>query len=398
MPLFMLPSFYMYLNPGSVTIPNLIITLFLLLWFYKYKKLWKEGDFDRSFFIKLFIVVNSIIYIRGFSNVIIQSDMYNMVTGLLVYCIIFPQLIYLSTPEKTFTIWKSFLSIGALLCLISFFTPIEETTYNVAYNASFLCCFIFCLPYLSKKWTIIILVLSFLMVTYDIECRSNLIGYILPFIIVICYPIFGKRINMKAYYYLMFLMPVILLVLGALGVFNVFTYMAESSDFQIEGADRTVTVDSRTGIFVDVIGGLYNQNAILFGLGGNGRVETHIAQNLDFSEVYKYGRSGTESGMLNYILQAGILGLIAYGGLILRGSYNAIFKSNNDFMKMLGLYMVFKYVFSFIEDRIMLNAHSLYIFLWIGMCYNRTFRNMSNTEFKTYVCNIFNNKMKRYEN
>lgn len=56
--------------------------------------------------------------------------------------------------------------------------------------------------------------------------------------------------------------------------------------------------------------------------------------------------------MLNFIQHGGLLGLIAYGLLITIAAYLAMFKSRNDFMRMLGLFLVFKFAYSFIEDEL----------------------------------------------
>ena len=94
--------------------------------------------------------------------------------------------------------------------------------------------------------------------------------------------------------------------------------------------------------------------------------------------------------MLNYIQYGGLIGFILYGLLLVIASYKATFLSNNSFMTSLGLFVAFKFLYSFIEDQIMFNAHSFYIFLWVGMCYNKTFREMTNEQIKEYLNKIFN--------
>ena len=113
-------------------------------------------------------------------------------------------------------------------------------------------------------------------------------------------------------------------------------------------------------------------------------------QYIYYSKIYKFGRPGTESGMLNYIQYGGLIGFILYGLLLVVASYKATFLSNNNFMISLGLFVAFKFLYSFIEDQIMFNAHSFYIFFWVGMCYNKTFRDMTSEQIKEYLNKIFN--------
>ena len=112
-------------------------------------------------------------------------------------------------------------------------------------------------------------------------------------------------------------------------------------------------------------------------------------KHYNFDEIYAHGRSGTESGMLNYIQYGGLIGFFIYGLLLIVGSYRAVFKSNNRLMVLIGLYIAFKFLFSFVEDRVGFQPHTFYLFLTIGMCYNVKLREMDDDEITEYIQQVF---------
>jgi hypothetical protein len=76
-----------------------------------------------------------------------------------------------------------------------------------------------------------------------------------------------------------------------------------------------------------------------------------------------------------------------------KASYLAIYKSGNVYIKIVGLYISFRWLYTWVED--FTNFDLNYIFLWIliSMCYSASFRNMSEQEFKTWVRGIFKAKL-----
>jgi len=149
--------------------------------------------------------------------------------------------------------------------------------------------------------------------------------------------------------------------------------------------------DSRTAIYTDVFTELSKQNSYILGLGGNGKTNTSLIydESGDYDKIYKEGRRGTESGMLNHFQYSGIIGAFSYWLLLAASSFKAIFKSNNHFCKMLGLFMAFKVFYSFVEDQIMVNVESFYLMFLIGMCSNWKFRGFKDIEIKKRLNFIF---------
>lgn len=67
-------------------------------------------------------------------------------------------------------------------------------------------------------------------------------------------------------------------------------------------------------------------------------------------------------------------------------------------MKLIGLYIAFRWLFSWIED---VNNFSLnYFMLWImmGMCYSYSFRDMTNKEVVFWIRGIFDARYIHFQN
>ena len=151
-----------------------------------------------------------------------------------------------------------------------------------------------------------------------------------------------------------------------------------------KGKTQDVFVDSRTEVYSDVLSQLSFDNAFVFGLGASGKTKTHLTnvQNSDFDKVYKEGRRGTESGMLNYIQYGGFLGALFYLILFMRASYLAVYRSNNWLIIMIGMWVSFKGFYSFIEDTTVFSVSTIFIFISIGLCFNNELRSLQDDEIK----------------
>lgn len=386
--LIFLPAIYIGFYPGKIVIIRSLCGILFMLFYFTNIKYWRTHEFDGKVFLNLYFIYCAITYFRGFLNIDSTKDLINLGSDLLLRSFLVPYFVYLSSLYSSLYIWKSLIKFGIPLSFITFFFPPADGMMSFAHNVTFLNVFILCIPYVKKKYIMAIIGLVILAVFMNLERRSILLNNLIPFIILIGWPILRKKNIRKYIFYLLISSPLIFLSLGVIGFFNIFEY-ASSLDFSLhENSARAFTVDSRTGIYTDVLQELKRKDAYLYGLGGNGKTKTSLTFStvFDYFSLYKNGRESTESGMLNHIQYGGFLGLLSYGLLLIMAAYKALFESKNDFVKMLGLFMSFKFLYSFIEDQVQFNAHTFYIFLWIGLCYNKAFRNMSN---KT-ITNFFN--------
>lgn len=387
--LILFPALFTGFFPGKIVIVRTLCYLTFLFWFLCiYKKLPKK-EFDTKKSFHFYMWFNTIMYIRGFFNIMHWSDYLYLIDGLFP-AFIFPLCLYLSTPYNLSKIFKSFMTIGVIMAIINAFYPPTDGMMTMAHNIMWFNIFIFFYPYIKKKYYIIILIAAFAIISYDFDRRSVILGYLIPLIILLGFPFIKIIFIRKCIFYIGVLTPLILLSLFITNKFNIFKFMGEEYSVSIDENTRQLTVDSRTGIYKDVTEAIFNSNKWYIpyiGLGGNGKVKA--TNNGEASIGLQNLRNSQEAGMLNYIQYGGIWGLIAYGLFLLTASYKALFKSKNDFMIMMGAFLLFKFLYSFIQDTIVANAHTYYHFLWIGMCFNTKLRIMTNQQIKDWINSLF---------
>ena len=397
--LMLFPAIYTGFYPGKIVVVSAVcfgLASLLLIVFRKYLYL---SDFDYRTVLQVLLIYNTITYIRGFFNIELPSDVYALCSNLIYTSFIVPFFVFLAHPRYLYIIFHSMLTWGLLCCLLCYWFPPSDGFMSFQHNMSFCNVFMLAIPYLKRKHIVLLTILAAWSVLYDTDRRSILISAIVPVVIVLLYPAIKVGAIKKISFFVTFSLPPILLLCGLLGVFNVFQDLNIDKDITLEENNRALYTDSRTGIYEDVFGELSRQNKLIYGLGANGKTYTSLLEsvNQDYSPIYKKGRGGTEAGMLNYFQYGGIIGYFVYTLLFFGACYLAMFKSNNRFVCMLGFYMCFKYIYSYVEDANSMNASLFYFYIWLGICYCRLLRSMTDQQVKEYFHAIFsfNNGRKR---
>lgn len=398
-----IPAFFVFVFPGKINAISMLcsyplIFLLILFVFKKYKQ-----PLDGKLVISIFIFYNIVIFIRGIIDAKSNEDWSVLVSTSISIFLFLPLTIYLGAKNETLKVlFKTFFKYVLLLSFILLFKD-DLGFMDFAHTVSPLYLLIIFSPYLNKKWRLIILFLALISFFSDLAVRSNLLNIALAYLISFTY--YFRRINLTRSFikfsrYFILSAPAIFLVLAITGVFNIFKISEFIGEYSVDlenGKSQDMAVDSRTGIYLDVILGLNKEDAFIWGLGGSGKTETHLADLSwgNFDKVYKEGRRGTESGMLNYAQWGGIIGVLIYMMLFIRSSYFGIYKSSNWLLVMIGLWVAFKGLFSFIEDRLFFSIYSLFIFISIGMCFNKVLRDMTDEEIKVFLRSLFSKEKKK---
>jgi hypothetical protein len=264
--------------------------------------------------------------------------------------------------------------------------------------------FVLFIPYIKYRWSILVFVVAFFSVAFDITYRTNLIRIIFSVLLLLLYfylklEIFGgRKIKIKMLNFIMgvlFFLPLVFVTLGYSGVYNVFS---KGEDIQISDVETLAGTESKGGISVDTRTFLYEEvtssmlrrgSSFIFGQGGGSGYDT-----IFFSDqvMNLSGRYQTEVGVLNLLLYSGLIGVILYTLMIFISAFYAINKSNNHLSKMLGLFLAFRFVLMFIEDFQGLDLNFFVIWVAIGMCLSTKFRSLTNTELIQFFT-LNNNKM-----
>tara|TARA_B110000238_G_scaffold172480_1_gene190970 strand:- start:947 stop:2221 length:1275 start_codon:yes stop_codon:yes gene_type:complete len=389
-----IPVVFTSFFPGKIAIITMLCCYPLIFFRFFLKN--NTINFDANFYIRLFQIYTAIVFLRGLMDANSDEDWRVMFSTLIPIYLFVNFSMYLVVNKAAFvTIFYTFFSYCLILSFIILFNG--SNAFSMAISPIYIV--ILMMPYLSKKFKIVILSLALVSFFSDLQNRSNMINIIMAILIAMTF-IFKKNrltLSLMRFSRMIFLtLPVLFLVLGLTGVFNVFLIGEAYSDLKIStasGNDQEILVDSRTGIYADVFKQLVKEDAIPFGLGASGKIETSLVDNINnltFAEIYKEGRRGAESGMLNYIQWGGLVGGVFYFLLFVKASYYGLFQSKNWFCTMLGLWLAYKGLYSFIEDRPGFSINIIFIFLSIGICLNKEIRQISDYKMKllfTYIIN-----------
>lgn len=395
--LIFIPGIFTAFYPGKIVVISFICLIPIL--FYLSNKILNfkiNEEFDNKGVINFYFIFSIITYVRGIFDINSEQDFIVLFSNTTFTLLLYPLFIYLAKFKYSLRVLNALVSIALPLSFVTLFLKPHDMFYDFQHNMSFIYIFVFFIPFIEIKWKLIILLICVFIPFYDLSRRSPLINSAVPLIILFIYYIFPISVfrNLsKIGFFLLITTPVIFLVLGLFGSFNIFNIGESFNEINITKSSnqRNMLVDSRSAIYQDVFSELSRQNSIIYGLGGNGKTRTSLIYDDQgsFDKIYKEGRRATESAMLNQFQYGGIIAAFAYWLLLSVASYNAIFKSNSGIMLMIGLFVAFKVLFSFIEDQLQPNAATFYMMFIIGLCYNNKLRSLKDFHIKTLSKFIF---------
>jgi hypothetical protein len=312
---------------------------------------------------------------------------------------------------KAFTIKEMFFSpyVGLSLFPMLFFTfGVNPKYFHMINKILFMYCiliFIFSIPFLSyfelqffllipifyiivtfplqlPRDRILTLIISVTVIITSMTNRAGVIRIFMSyFIVVIFYLILKMKVSRKLINVIVFLAiitPFFLLYLGLKGK-DVFK-MVLGENNEAGYRQESFRSDTRTFLYVDVFRDLKINRAFIFGKGINAGYESE-----DFET---YSRVAVEVGFLQILLKTGILGFILYISLIISAIYKALNKSENFFMKYLGLFLCGYILLIFIENIIAFNLFNVVIWCVVGMCHSKELRALNDKEIKDLFLNV----------
>lgn len=366
------------LVPGMVGIPSLIAKLMIAYFLYYFYGTSQYDSLDGKNVLGIWIFILLIGIFRAFifnysSYDGIRDSILALLNLAIVYCV------YLGSFKNIIYYLRAFVVI-MLPCAI--FSDIIWKGYgltDVAHILYPISMFLLLVPYMNKKWKMILIVIALYSIFHDISVRANILLLGFSFILLILFACSKRHYSIrlkKTIWVGCLTLPIIFLFLGISGRYNIFTELM-SSPIQISGGtkDRSYFVDSRTIVYVDVFNSIDNTESLIFGKSPVSKIKTHMALR---DSSYREGRNSTESGFLNILYFYGIIGVICFWCLVAYSSYKAIFCSNNKLAILLGLFVSFKFLFFFIEEP----SFSMVTYFAIGLCLNPAFREMVDENIK----------------
>lgn len=258
---------------------------------------------------------------------------------------------------------------------------------------------LFFIPVLTKRQRIVLLIATIVVLVADLGARSNVIKFGIPFFILLMYYLRNfltikivERVRIA-----LFIIPIVLFVLGVSGMFNVFKmdeyikgeYKSMGVDGEGNREEQDLIVDTRTFLYEEVLESAVNNNYWLLGRtparGNDSETFGVFAAEL----TGRYERLSNEIGLANVFTWTGLVGVILYSLVFFRSSYLAVNKSRNIYVKMLGVYVAFRWLYSWIEDVNNFTLNYFMLMIMFGLCFSHSFRNMTNNEVAIWARGIF---------
>lgn len=320
----------------------------------------------------------------------------HLINNFFKFCI--PFIVFLAVyPRFTQSLFASFIKY----CLPLFpllFLFIEPGAYGrYLFPISMISLFLF---FVNKRWRLTLLLISLFVIFVDLGARSNVLKFLFPILFSLLFLVRSKMILrlLKPIRLIFLFLPFVLLYLGISNVFNVFK-MKEyiSTDLKVQSkneeweGDGDLTVDTRTFLYDEVLLSALRNNYVVLGRSpARGNDSLHFGPSIDEELNRNKGeRFANEVGILNIFTWTGILGVLFYFLVFVRATFLGLYKSNNWSIKVVSIYLCFRWVYAWVEDFSRFDWSTILLFVCIGMCISPDFRNMTDKQFKFWVRGIF---------
>ena len=240
--------------------------------------------------------------------------------------------------------------------------------------------FILAVPFLRSNYKIFIILFSIFHIMIDLEWRANILRLSLCWSFVLIYLICSFKNQIPKFIaLLLFISPLFLLYSGISGKFDIFQYIAEGP----EDNRYSLRGNTRSFLYEEVFLSLKEKDInLLIGGGASNGYNTVFFSDVRVSRNTEQDRYKSEVSFLNTLNQSGLIGLILDMLIMLMPALLAINRSNNDFSKLLGLYLFSSWVLFFLEMPQALNLNYFLNYIIIGICMNSSFRKFDNSQIK----------------
>ena len=380
---------------------SLAITLYFYYLIYKNRK---EANIipDYKKIMNLYLLYVIFTFIRGFWVIEFWTDdTRSLVNGTLL--MLMPIIIwYFSNPDKfsqLLSFWSKKWIVPSIIIMLLFF--VKEGYAHLLAPAYFLILFYKELPKTYRRCVWIILA----MVIYGgLSARSNVLRFAI--VVLLSYLFIVKQIfrNLKRISWSFFaILPIVLLLLGTLGIYNPFEALSNNANLNInfaEAQDKTGTViqkaneDTRTFIYEGVLATSLKNDSWLIGRTFVRGYEVDQlfgveAYQIIFERTGRMERISCEVGILNPFTWMGLIGLLLYSLMILAPSWYGVFRGRNKYVQCVGIILAFRFMFSFIEEMQTFGWNTITLWLMVAMCISPKFLKMSNNEMKIWIYSTF---------
>lgn len=369
----------------------IILIAFLLSRYYFFDK----RNTDNMMIIWLYLLWNAVSILRGIFVAEIYWD-WKALTGNAM-ALLMPVVIFSSTNKMLAQSLLTFYVKYALPLFLLIGLIIRTDAFGFyLIPISFLILF---LPVFTQRQRFIVLITTAILFIADPAARSNVIKFGVPILLLLVYyfrnVITGKII--EASRLTLLILPIVLLILGVTGVFNVFKIneyierevTAVGLDNEGNRVEMNMVEDTRSFIYEEVLESAINNEYWLLGRTPARGNDSEVFGKFGAELTGRYERVENEIGIANIFTWTGLVGVVFYFIIFYRASYLAINRSRNIYAKMLGVYVAFRWLFSWVEDVNSFSLNYFMLMMMIGLCFSYSFRNMTDKEITIWARGIF---------
>lgn len=400
-----------YMKPGVPMVSSLnnttfwwgISILILVAFFLSRNYFFDKRNEDNMLIIWIYLLWNATCIVRGMFVAEMYWDWKALVGNAMA--LVLPLVIFSATNKVVVQYLLAFYVKYALPLFLIFSLIIRTDAFGFyLIPMSFL---LFFLPVLTKRQKLLILCATVVVLVSDLGARSNVIKFGVPFFILLVYLFRNKKLNkvMEAARLTLFILPFVFFILGVSGIFNIFN-MSEylKGDFTSTGVDaegnraeQDLIVDTRTFLYIEVLESAVNNNYWLAGRTPARGNDSDTFGVFAVEVTGRYERLSNEIGLANVFTWTGVIGVILYFLIFFRASYLAVNKSRNIYVKMLGIFVAFRWLYSWIEDINNFSLNYFMLMVMIGLCFSYSFRNMTDSEIVIWARGIFDMRYVRLQ-
>lgn len=290
--------------------------------------------------------------------------------------------IYLSTEFK--------FCIKSLSYIIKYYLIASVLLINgptIANTGRIMCNTLPLLGYFSTKYKLYIIAFTLYSLTLAWDARGWVLRALFGLALGCGFIIFQKKISklnkklLEVAFSILLVSPLVFSYLGYKGNFNVFDMQSYVHNSSMSEDDL---VDTRSFLYALVQNKLETSGSVITGVGLTVSYWDDFNSESNIKEIQNLGRSSTESGLLNMYFWGGLIGAFLYSMLYWMAAYYGLFKSKNDICKLIGLFIIFRWVISFVDEPNSWVCSNIMMYFFMGICLNKKIRNLDNKIIKNY--------------
>lgn len=373
-----------------------IITLF----FYNRSRFFSKDLINDFLPIRLYLTWNIIQIARGFTVAENYWDWKGLIAN--AFALLIP-LIAFSTSNDTFmqrllNFWVRF----SLPLAVPLFGLAAALIYKESYGFYLIpiSLLVFLLPATPFNWKIIIILTAIFVMAVNLDARSNVIKIGVALMIISYFPLrmYIPREFIKLAHFIILIGPFILFYLGVSGTFNVFKmdeYLEGEATVQVKRVETNeveaadLKVDTRTFLYEEVLASAKKHDYWWAGRSPARGNESESFGSILTDLTGRGERLGNEAAILNVFTWTGIIGVALYFWVFAKASFLAIYRSNNAYIKLIGLFISFHWMYSWVENFNNFTLPYLLIWMMIGLCMSSNFRDKSEAEVASWVKELY---------